>query len=41
MTMPITAEEEKEPLKNKITFMLLSKCVLYYKYFGVEINLPY
>jgi uncharacterized protein with ATP-grasp and redox domains len=35
-----TLEEEKESLKNKITFLLLSKCVPYYNYFGVEVNQP-
>jgi len=35
-----TLEEEKEYLKDKITFMLLSKCDPYYKYFGVEIHQP-
>lgn len=35
-----TLEEEKGYLKDKITFMLLSKCDPYYKYFGVEIYQP-
>ena len=35
-----TLEEEKGYLKDKITFMLLSKCDPYYKYFGVEIDQP-
>jgi uncharacterized protein with ATP-grasp and redox domains len=35
-----TLEEEKGYLKDKITFMLLSKCDPYYKYFGVEIPQP-
>jgi len=35
-----TLEEEKGYLKDKITFMLLSKCDPYYKYFGVEIHQP-
>ncbi len=35
-----TLEEEKEFLKDKITFMLLSKCDPYYKYFGVELHQP-
>jgi len=35
-----TLEEEKRYLKDKITFMLLSKCDPYYKYFGVEIDQP-
>ncbi|MCD6297057.1 MAG: DUF89 family protein [Deltaproteobacteria bacterium] len=35
-----TLEEEKEYLKDKITFMLLSKCDPYYKYFGVGIHQP-
>jgi damage-control phosphatase, subfamily I len=35
-----TLEEEKESLRGKITFMLLSKCDPYYKYFGVEIDQP-
>ncbi len=35
-----TLEEEKKYLKDKITFMLLSKCDPYYKYFGVEIHQP-
>ena len=35
-----TLEEEKESLRDKITFMLLSKCDPYYKYFGVEIDQP-
>ena len=35
-----TLEEEKKSLRNKITFMLLSKCDPYYKYFGVEIDQP-
>jgi len=35
-----TLEEEKGSLKEKITFMLLSKCDPYYKYFGVKIQHP-
>jgi damage-control phosphatase, subfamily I len=35
-----TLEEEKGYLKDKINFMLLSKCDPYYKYFGVEIHQP-
>jgi uncharacterized protein with ATP-grasp and redox domains len=35
-----TLEEEKGYLKDKITFMLLSKCDPYYKYFGVKIHHP-
>lgn len=35
-----TLEEEKGYLKDKITFMLLSKCDPYYKYFGVKIHQP-
>ncbi|HBF42411.1 MAG TPA: hypothetical protein DDW42_02045 [Desulfobacteraceae bacterium] len=35
-----TLEEEKRYLKGKITFMLLSKCDPYYKYFGVKIHQP-
>jgi len=35
-----TLEEEGGSLKDKTTFMLLSKCVPYYKYFGVKIHQP-
>ena len=35
-----TLEEEKGFLKDKITFMLLSKCYPYYKYFGIELHKP-
>jgi len=35
-----TLEEEKEYLKDKITFMLLSKCDPYYNYFGVKTDQP-
>jgi uncharacterized protein with ATP-grasp and redox domains len=35
-----TLEEEKGDLKGKITFMLLSKCDPYYRYFGVELHQP-
>lgn len=35
-----TLEEEKGCLKDKTTFMLLSKCDPYYKYFGVKVDQP-
>jgi uncharacterized protein with ATP-grasp and redox domains len=35
-----TLDEEKEHLKKKITFLLLSKCEPYYKHFGVKMYQP-
>lgn len=35
-----TLEEEPDHLKDKIIFMLLSKCHPYYEYFGVPIHQP-
>ena len=35
-----TLDEEKEQLKKKITFLLLSKCEPYYKHFGVNLYEP-
>lgn len=35
-----TLDEDMEYVKGKITFMLLSKCAPYYKYFGVKIHHP-
>ena len=35
-----TLEEEPDHLKDKIIFMLLSKCHPYYEYFGVPLHQP-
>ena len=35
-----TLDEEKDHLPNPIAFMLLSKCLPYFKTFGVEVNRP-